>query len=161
MIELASAVLMRNFELLRRRSGIYADLDRAEYLLLRALDQGGSADIAALAAALGVDPSTAGRQVAAMQDKGLVSRDPAPADRRRSIISPTAEGQRRLAVTRGRRREETCLLLAGWAEEDLRALADMFARYNQAVAERYLNQPCLDSTPAHGPKWSVIARTRL
>jgi DNA-binding transcriptional ArsR family regulator len=72
-IEIASAVLMRNFELLRRRSDIYAELDRSEYLLLRALQQTGPADIGMLAAALGLDPSTAGRQVAAMQRKGLVS----------------------------------------------------------------------------------------
>ena len=37
-IELATAVLTRNFELLRRRSDVYTDLDRAEYLLLRTLD---------------------------------------------------------------------------------------------------------------------------
>lgn len=145
LIELASAVLMRNFELLRRRSGIYADLDRADYLLLSALDQAGSDDIAALAATLGVDPSTAGRQIGAMQAKGLVTRQPSAQDRRRSMITPTQEGRRRLALTRRRRREETRRLLAGWSQEDLRTLAEMFARYNQAVAEKYLSQPCLDS----------------
>jgi hypothetical protein len=37
-LELATAVLVRNFELLRRRTGVYADLDQSEYLLLRTLD---------------------------------------------------------------------------------------------------------------------------
>jgi DNA-binding MarR family transcriptional regulator len=137
-IELASAVLVRNFELLRRRSGIYTDLDRAEYLLLRTLEADGPADIAALAAALGVDPSTAGRQVAVMQDRGLVGRQPDQADRRRSIITPTAEGRRRLAATRDRRRAETGMLLDGWTGADLDTLAEMFTRYNEAVARRYL-----------------------
>jgi DNA-binding MarR family transcriptional regulator len=144
-IELASAVLVRNFELLRRRSGIYSDLDRAEYLLLATLGQAGPADIAALAAALGVDPSTAGRQVAVMLDKGLVTRRPSVDDRRRSVITPTPEGQRRLALTRQRRRDLTGRLLAGWPEEDLRRLAEMFGRYNQAVADHYLpGQQCID-----------------
>lgn len=138
MIELASAVLVRNFELLRRRSGVYADLDRAEYLLLRVLEQGGPADIAALAGGLGLDPSTAGRQVAVLQDKGLVRREAAAANRRRSIISPTREGRRRLAATRQRRRNETSRLLEGWTADDLRTLAVMFTRYNEAVARRYL-----------------------
>lgn len=145
-IELASAVLMRNFELLGRRSGIYSDLDRADYLLLRALDQAGPADIAALAAALGVDPSTAGRQVAAMLAKGLVTRQPSAADRRRSVITPTPEGQRRLARTRQRRRDETGRLLTNWSPEDRELLAEMLARYNQAVADHYLpGQHCIDS----------------
>ena len=80
-IELATAVLTRNFELLRRRSDVYTDLDRAEYLLLRTLEDLGPVGISALAAALGVDASTAGRQLTAMQAKGLVERTPAPTDR--------------------------------------------------------------------------------
>lgn len=137
-IELASAVLVRNFELLRRRSDVYTELDRAEYLLLRTLDREGPGDICTLAAALGVDPSTAGRQVAAMQAKGLVEREPSAADRRRSIISPSEEGRRRMLTTRQRRREATAELLAGWSDEQLRSLGEMFTRYNEAVAARYL-----------------------
>lgn len=138
-IELAAAVLVRNFELLRRRSDVYAELDRAEYLLLRTLEATGPADICTLASALGLDPSTAGRQVAAAQADGLVERTPPPTDRRRSIVSPTEEGRRRMDQTRARRRESTGRLLAGWSQEDLDTLGDMFTRYNGAVAAMYLN----------------------
>ena len=148
-IEVASAVLVRNFELLRRRSGIYTDLDRAEYLLLRTLDAMGSADICTLAAAIGLDPSTAGRQVAVMQGKGLVERVPGATDRRRSIISPTTAGLGQMNNSRSRRRASTAELLAGWSEDDLGTLAEMFSRYNRAVAERYLtsadHQPVPDA----------------
>ncbi|MGH3435057.1 MAG: MarR family transcriptional regulator [Sciscionella sp.] len=147
-IEVASAVLVRNFELLRRRSGIYTDLDRAEYLLLRTLEAIGAADICTLAAALGLDPSTAGRQVTVMVGKGHVERAMAATDRRRSVISPTAEGLERMNAERDRRRESTAELLAGWSEDDLRVLGEMFTRYNQAVGEHYLTDSRADRPPA-------------
>ena len=139
-LELATAVLMRNFELLRRRTDTYADLDRAEYLLLRTLDQLGPTDIGSLAAAVGLDPSTAGRQVAGMESRELVDRTPAAEDRRRSIIAPTAEGRRRMEQTRFRRRESAAEMLADWSEEELRELAMLLTRYNKAVADRYLTR---------------------
>jgi len=137
-IELQSAVLVRNFEVLRRRGKVYVDLDGAEYLLLRTLDELGPMDIRSLASALGVDPSTAGRQVSAMHTSGLVDREPAPEDRRRTIISVTAEGLRRTETVRCRRRDSLVDLLDDWSAEDLATLGVMFGRYNAAVAERYV-----------------------
>lgn len=139
-IEVASAVLVRNFELLRRRRP-ERDLDRSEYLLLRTLDAAGPADICTLAGALGLDPSTAGRQVTVLANKGLVRRAPAESDRRRSMISPTGEGLGRMRAERERRRRDTAELLADWTDEDLRTLGEMFTRYNRAVAGRYLGGP--------------------
>ena len=136
-LELASAVLVRNFELLRRRRGDHL-LDRSEYLLLRTLDASGPADICSLAGALGLDPSTAGRQVTVLAEKGLVVRAPSPTDRRRSVISPTVLGLERMAAERARRRAGLAELLTGWDTEDLHTLGRMFTRYNDAVAEHYL-----------------------
>ncbi|HEX3647665.1 MAG TPA: MarR family transcriptional regulator, partial [Pseudonocardiaceae bacterium] len=133
-------VLMRNFELLRRRSDVYAELDRAEYLLLRTLDQFGPTDIGSLAAAVGLDPSTAGRQVAVMAGRDLVEREPSPDDRRRSMIAPTDEGRRRMAATRFRRRAATADMLADWTDEELLQLGDLLTRYNKAVADRFLDR---------------------
>lgn len=138
-IELATVVLARNQEMLRRRSTVYAGIDRAEYLLLRVLDQRGPADICSLAAALGLDPSTAGRQVNVMESKGFVSRTPSATDRRRTIISPTEEGDRLMRDTLRRRRADAAELLHDWSQEDLRTLGEMFSRYNDSVAARYLD----------------------
>ncbi len=154
-IEVASAVLVRNFELLRRRTTIYAGLDRAEYLLLRTLDAVGPSDICGLAAALGLDPSTAGRQVAAMAAKGLIERTPAATDRRRSIISPTETGFARMNTTRAQRRTGTEELLADWTEDDLRTLGEMFTRYNRSIAKHYLSGA--DQDPAPSPVATVDA----
>ncbi len=143
-IEHQTAVLVRHFELLNRRSEIHDTLDRAEYLALRTLASCGPMDINTLAAALGVDPSTAGRQVATMRNAGLAACAPDPADRRRSVVSPTPDGLDRMEVVRRRRAENTAELLEDWTEEDLRTLGTVFGRYNRAVAARYLTA----ATPA-------------
>jgi DNA-binding MarR family transcriptional regulator len=137
LIEMAAAALARNFEMLRRRSDVYTQIDRSEYLLLRTLDRMGPLDIDSLATALGLDPSTAGRQVAAMDRGGLVKRNPGASDRRRSIISPTAKGYRQMAATGGRLRDVLSQTLSGWTQDDLWTLGDMFTRFNQAVVDRY------------------------
>lgn len=140
-VERQAAILMRHFELLHRRAGIHDKLDRAEYLLLRALDEAGPMDIMSLAALLGLDPSTAGRQVAAAQNSGLIQRAPSPEDRRRSIITPTADGLAQMRHVRRLRTESTADLLSDWDDEDISTLAAMFAKYNDSVAARYLTGP--------------------
>jgi DNA-binding MarR family transcriptional regulator len=137
-IERETAVLIRHFELLHRRSELPGGLDRASYLLLRTLHDCGPMDINGLAASLGLDPSTAGRQVCVLKDAGLVERSPAPEDRRRSIITPTGEGLRQMEAVRDRRTENLAELLAGWSAGDLETLGAMFDRYNRAIAAKYL-----------------------
>lgn len=138
-IERQAAFLNRNFELLHRRTDIHERLDRADYLMLRTLAVAErSLDINALATMLGLDPSTAGRQVAALRRKGLAETAPDPADRRRSLITPTQEGLARALEVRRLRADGFAELLADWDEEDLRTLGDMFQKYNRAVARRYL-----------------------
>jgi DNA-binding MarR family transcriptional regulator len=137
-IERQTAVLTRHIEMLYRRTGLHDDLDRASYLMLRTLNDGGPMDINGLATSLGLDPSTAGRQVCVLKDAGLVARSPAPEDRRRSIITPTGEGLRRMEAVRGRRTENLSELLAGWSEGDLSTLGAMFDKYNRAIATKYL-----------------------
>lgn len=137
-LEWESAVLVRNFELLRRRSGRNARLDQAEYLLLRTVTELGSADINTLACAIGVDPSTAGRQLGMMAEAGLVRREPDPADRRRCVIAPTAAGSTQMATERMQRQERLSDLLADFSPDEAKTLAQMFAKYNKAVTDRYI-----------------------
>jgi DNA-binding MarR family transcriptional regulator len=137
-IERQTAVLSRHIEMLYRRTDLYGDLDRASYLLLRMLAECGPLDINGLAASLGLDPSTAGRQVCVLKDAGLVERSPAAEDRRRSIITPTGEGLRRMEAVRGRRAGNLAELLSDWTADDLETLGAMFEKYNRAIAAKYL-----------------------
>ena len=137
-IERQTAVLSRHIEMLYRRTDLYGDLDRASYLLLRMLAECGPLDINGLAASLGLDPSTAGRQVCVLKDAGLVARSPGAEDRRRSIITPTGEGLRRMEAVRGRRAGNLAELLSDWTADDLETLGAMFEKYNRAIAAKYL-----------------------
>ena len=137
-IERQTAVLVRHFEMLNRRTAVHDDLDRAEYLMLRTLDDCGPMDINSLAATLGLDPSTAGRQLSALQQAGLTTRSPDPEDRRRSIVAPTDEGLRAMERVRQRRTDSLADLLADWSQADLDTLGAMFGRYNRAVAAKHL-----------------------
>lgn len=145
-IETQVAVMVRNSELFRRRSDFEGTLDRAGYLLLIALDALGPSDIGTLAGALGLDPSTVGRQVGAAESKGLVTRHPDERDRRRSIVSPSADGAAAMTDLHEARRRRFRDLLADWSEEDRVLLATMFTRYNDVVARAYLAG--LDHRPA-------------
>ncbi|WP_166462627.1 MarR family winged helix-turn-helix transcriptional regulator [Amycolatopsis acidicola] len=137
-IEFETAVLARNLEMLRRRGEFYAEADRSGYLLLLTLEQSGPLDVMTLAAELGLDASTAARQVAAAHKAGLVTREPDARDRRRSIVAATEKGRAVMRDIREQRRVGTAEMLAGWSEEDRRTVADLFHRYNQAIADRYL-----------------------
>jgi DNA-binding MarR family transcriptional regulator len=137
-IEHQTAVLARNFELLYRHTDSHDDLDRAEYLLLRTLSEVGPQDINTLAASLGLDPSTVGRQVFALSQQDLAERAPAPNDRRRSMVTPTAEGLRRMEGVRTRRAENIADLLGGWSDAELDTLGAMFTKFNLSVARKFL-----------------------
>jgi DNA-binding MarR family transcriptional regulator len=137
-IEHQTAVLVRNFELLYRHTDLHDEMDRAQYLLLRTLSEIGPQDINTLATSLGLDPSTVGRQVLALSQQGLAERAPAPNDRRRSIVTPTAEGLRRMEGVRTRRAENIADLLDDWSEAELHTLGAMFTKYNLSVARKFL-----------------------
>lgn len=137
-IEFQTAVLIRNLEMLCRRGDLYQEVDRAGYLLLRTLIARGPQDITCLAAALGLDPSTTGRQVLAAQRADYVSRAPGGADRRRSIVHITDHGINAVDAVHARRKAGTAAMLTGWSEQDLKVLSDMFTRYNQAIADEFL-----------------------
>lgn len=137
-IEVQAAVLTRNFELLRRRRSEQLEVDRAEYLLLRTLDDLGPSTIGALADSLGLDPSTVGRQVAVLEQSGWAVRIEDPGDRRRTIVETTSAGRAAMRRTSRERRRRTRQMLGDWTEEDLRSLAEMFGRYNAAVARHHL-----------------------
>lgn len=139
-IEVQAAVLTRNFELLRRRRSQQLEVDRAEYLLLRTLARLGATSIGDLADALGLDSSTVGRQVGALEVARWAERIADPADGRRTIVRMTPAGRAAMRRTSKERRRRTEAMLGDWTEEDLRTLAAMFRRYNAAVARHHLGR---------------------
>lgn len=67
-------------------------LTQPSYLLLRVLIDDGPLPMGALARAAQMDVGMATRQVGALVEAGLVTRDPDPADARVSLVAPTQRG---------------------------------------------------------------------
>jgi DNA-binding MarR family transcriptional regulator len=79
-----------------------AKLTPAQFHLLAALEDAPSMSVGELARAAGVSSPTATKMLDGLEQDGIVRREPAPEDRRRTAVRPTAKGRRALAETRGR-----------------------------------------------------------
>ena len=103
--------------LVRRLRQVHVDgeLTLSQMSVLVRLERDGPATPGALAAAEQITPQSIGAIVAALEVKGLVSRDSDPSDGRRVIMSLTATGRRTLQGVR----HEKAQRLAGAIEEGL------------------------------------------
>jgi len=121
----------RRDDALLREAGV--SLDRALFPLLVRLGMSGVLSVGELAAQVGRDHTTVSRQLAKLEDLGLVSRRDADTDRRVKAASLTAAGEGVVqAITTARRRLLT-RALAGWSEDDLAGLADLNRRLVDAL----------------------------
>jgi DNA-binding MarR family transcriptional regulator len=118
-IETHIAMLMRLGEASRRSTGLkpHRALDRAAYVILRHLQQGGPQNVSALAARLNLDGSTVTRQVTALERDGLVERRPDPRDGRGTVIEPTEKGLTQVDGVRQARRALYEKILHEWSPE--------------------------------------------
>jgi DNA-binding MarR family transcriptional regulator len=89
--------------------------------------------LGALATAFGLDPSTITRQVQALEEIGLASRETDPADRRASILDLTPNGRDVLERTREHRREVLRTALADWSEADLTDFGRLLKEFNASL----------------------------
>lgn len=137
-LEFQSAILVRNLETLRRRGEFYVEVDPSGYLLLRTIALLAPVDINTIAKRLGLDASTATRQVSAVHRSGLVHRDVDPDDRRRTLLSLTTAGHEAMLAVYERRRRGTAEMLDDWAQADVSAIGALMARYNEAISAQYI-----------------------
>jgi DNA-binding MarR family transcriptional regulator len=77
----------------------------AQFAVLSRLDRGGPASISDLAAADRMRPQSMAQTVRDLEDAGLVSCRPDPADRRRQFVELTDAGVETLLTTRARRED--------------------------------------------------------
>jgi DNA-binding MarR family transcriptional regulator len=108
------------------------------YRLLAALAQLGPASQAELGRGSGIHLSDMVTAVNELTDRGLVSRDPDPADRRRNVISLTAAGKRQLRRLEKRLDETQDELLAPLSPAQRQQLIDLLStvlRHHDATAE--------------------------
>ncbi|GAA4865670.1 MarR family winged helix-turn-helix transcriptional regulator [Saccharopolyspora cebuensis] len=72
-----------------------------------------------------VDASVVSRQVGQLEQAGLITRRPDPADRRVSMLRATPKGEQAVAELERRKAEWLSEALVGWDDERVRELADL------------------------------------
>jgi DNA-binding MarR family transcriptional regulator len=106
----------RQDEVLLRAAGV--SLDRALFPVLARIDAQGAASVVDLAGEMDRDPSTLSRQVARLEELGLVTRRAGAQDRRVREAVVTAEGQRMVEQIRSARRRVFTSVLATWSADE-------------------------------------------
>lgn len=116
-------------------------LDRSAYLLLGALEMRGPLAVTALSQLFHLDLSTASRQAAALEAKGLANRLRDPGDARVSVLSITSSGQEAFRVAREARRALFEEILGDWPEADRERFGLYLEKLNQAITARRAARP--------------------
>ncbi|MFF3907388.1 MarR family winged helix-turn-helix transcriptional regulator [Streptomyces sp. NPDC001848] len=112
---------------------VHPDLESAAYGLLARLDECGRQRATELAAYIGVGKATMSRQLRALEELGLVAREPDPADGRAWLVHLTEEGHRRVGRVREARRARYVRELAHWDPREVAELARLLNQLNRGM----------------------------
>jgi DNA-binding MarR family transcriptional regulator len=103
-------------------------LDRARYVVLRAVAESEPVRTTALAEQVGVDPSTMSRHVTVLDHAGYVARAADPDDGRAQTVSLTDAGREVMEKARAARHDLITDALGDWGDADRSQLASLLAR---------------------------------
>lgn len=112
---------------------VHPDLESSAYGLLVRLGECGGQRATELAAYIGVGKATMSRQLRALEELGLVARQPDPADGRAWLITLTPEGQSRVSRVREARRARYAGRLADWDPREVTELARLLRQLNRGM----------------------------
>ncbi|MEU9073140.1 MarR family winged helix-turn-helix transcriptional regulator [Kitasatospora sp. NPDC004745] len=119
-------------ELSRR---VHPELEGAAYSMLGYIEQAGRVRVTDVGAHFTVGKATVSRQIRALEELGLVSREADPLDRRAALVSLTADGRRRYLAARDVRMRRVSELLGDWSREDVDRFAELLHRFNDVLDE--------------------------
>ena len=118
-------------EMMVREAGI--SLDRALFPLLVVIERRGPIGVVDLADRVGRDYTTVSRQVAKLEDLGLVERQAAAADRRVSQATVTAKGRAMTDAVDKARERIVGAMFATWDDRDVKELVRLVRMFADAV----------------------------
>lgn len=116
-------------ERLRAAAGVPVTV--ANITALRTIERHGPLPVTDLARRLGLDQSTASRQVRPLEEHGLVRRSPADGDRRVAHLAITRAGRSLLQRLRDVALNDYDVALAGWSPQDRAQLASLLDRFRR------------------------------
>lgn len=117
----------------QRSRAVHPQLQPASYLMLGYLSSNGPLRSSEMAEVFDIDKGAISRQVAHLEELGLVERTPDPADGRASLVSASAEAVRRLEEVALERRRWLDERLGDWSESELEEFAAVLGRYNATL----------------------------
>ncbi|WP_128381189.1 MarR family winged helix-turn-helix transcriptional regulator [Streptomyces cavernae] len=112
---------------------VHPDLESAAYGLLALLAESGRTRATELAAYVGVGKATMSRQLRALEELGLVYREPDPADGRAWLIQLTDLGRDRFNSVRDARRARYVRQLKNWDRTEVAELARLLRQLNEGM----------------------------
>ncbi len=110
---------------------VHPDLEPSAYPLLVRIAQAPGIRAGELARLIGIGRGTMSRQLARLEQFGLIVREPDPQDSRGQLIRLTEAGEAQMAQARRARRGYLSEALADWSDDDRGVLADQLARLNR------------------------------
>ncbi|WP_320773607.1 MarR family winged helix-turn-helix transcriptional regulator [Streptomyces sp. CRN 30] len=112
---------------------VHPDLESSAYGLLVRLGELGGQRATELAAFIGVGKATMSRQLRALEELGLVAREPDPGDGRAWLVTLTQEGHDRVRRVREARRARYAGRLADWNPREVSELARLLHELNRGM----------------------------
>ena len=109
------------------------EVERSAFVLLVRIEQLGAGRLSEIAAAAGIDVSTASRQVAPLVEQDLVAREADPTDKRATVHRLTPAGADALRRLRAARRDWLDGILSEFDDAEREAFADLFDRFVAGV----------------------------
>lgn len=104
-------------------------LDRALFPLLGRIGRYGPIGVVELADRTGRDHTTVSRQMARLEELGLVERHPSAKDKRVREATPSEQGRRVIAVLNAARERLANRILSDWSDADLDQLRRLLRRF--------------------------------
>jgi DNA-binding MarR family transcriptional regulator len=124
----------QNDAILLREAGV--SLDRALFPLLVRIQRRGPLGVGELADLVGRDYTTVSRQVAKLENLGLITRQSGEADRRVTEAVVTEKGQAVSELFDAARERLAQRALADWSEQDLKELARLLRRFTDNLMQK-------------------------
>jgi DNA-binding MarR family transcriptional regulator len=113
---------------------VHPDMEPAAYGLLMLLQREDSMRLTELAASIGVGKPSVSRQVALLEQLGLVQKETDPLDARAQAITLTEAGREKLHSAQTARKAAFHNRLGDWSVDDLTSLAQLLDRLNESYA---------------------------
>jgi len=113
---------------------VHPDLQPASYLMLSWLVDEGPVRASSMVENFAIDKGAVSRQLAHLDELGLVVRTPDPDDGRATLVAASDDARRRLADVADHRRKWLDEQLGDWTAEELENFAGTLEKYNAALS---------------------------